>query len=173
MKQRHEIMTNLLVMALACDQTRVFNMSYNGRGSNTTKLGYEKPHHTCTHEEPRDEKLGYQPNASWFVRRAMESWAHYVKAFAGIKEGDGTVLDNMLLFANSDQSFAKVHGMDGIPMFTAGRAGGKLKGGIHVAGANSPGARVGYTIQKVLGIDIDSWGTQSNTTSKEIGEVLA
>ena len=47
-----------------------------------------------------------------------------------------------------------------------------MKGGIHVAGATSPGARVGYTIQKVLGIDIASWGTQSNTTSKEIGEVL-
>jgi hypothetical protein len=103
----------------------------------------------------------------------MESWAYFVEAFTKVKEGDGTVLDNMLLFANSDQSFAKVHGMDGIPMFTAGRAGGKLKGGIHVAGNGSPGARVGYTVQKVLGVDIASWGTQSNTTSKDIGEVLA
>ena len=31
----------------------------------TTKLGYEKPHHTTTHEEPLDERLGYQPIVSW------------------------------------------------------------------------------------------------------------
>src|SRR6185312_11446887 len=72
---RHKMLTELMVMAVACDQTRVFNMSYVGRGTNTTKLGYEKPHHTCTHEEPVDATLGYQPNCSWFTRRAMESWA--------------------------------------------------------------------------------------------------
>ena len=84
---RHRLMADLMVMAVACDQTRVFNMAYSAAQAATIKVGYEKPHHTTTHEEPVDEKLGYQPNASWFVRRAMESWAHYVKAFAGIKEG--------------------------------------------------------------------------------------
>ena len=170
--KRHNMMTDIFVMAVACDQTRVINMTYANSFPATARPGYDKPHHSATHEEPVDEALGYQPNVSWYTRRSMESWSYFVQAFTKIKEGDGTLLDNMLLFANSDQSFAKVHGMDGIPMFTAGRAGGKMKGGVHVAGATTPGARVGYTIQKVLGIDIDSWGTQSNTTSKEIGEVL-
>jgi hypothetical protein len=171
--KRHNMMTDLFVMAVACDQTRVINMTYANSFPATARPGYDKPHHSATHEEPVDEALGYQPNVSWYTRRSMEAWAYFVEAFTKVKEGDGVLLDNMLLFANSDQSFAKVHGMDGIPMFTAGRAGGKLKGGVHVAGAGQPGSRVGYTIQKVLGLDIDSWGSQSNTTSKEIGEVLA
>ena len=70
-----------MVMAIACDQTRVFNMSMSKSDSNSTKQGYEKPHHTCTHEESIDEKLGYQPNASWFTKRSMENWAYFVEAF--------------------------------------------------------------------------------------------
>jgi hypothetical protein len=171
--KRHNMMTDLFVMAVACDQTRVINMTYANSFPATAKPGYDKPHHSATHEEPVDEQLGYQPNVSWYTRRCMEAWSYFVEAFTKIKEGDGVVLDNMLIYANSDQSFAKVHGMDGIPMFTAGRAGGKVKGGIHVAGGGQPGTRVGFTCQKALGLDIESWGTQSNSTSKAISEVLA
>lgn len=170
--QRHEIMTKLMVMAVACDQTRVFNMAYAGETAATSKPGYEKPHHTATHEEPTDPKLGYQKEVSWFTRRAMESWAYYVQALASVKEGDGTLLDNVLIYALSDISYAKVHSLDGIPMFTAGRAGGRIKTGLHVAGNKDPGTRLGYTLMQVMGVDTPSWGHQSNTTSKEIGEIL-
>ena len=110
-------MTDLMVMAVACDQTRVFNMSYSNSSSNTTKAGYEKPHHTCTHEEPVDETLGYQPNASWFTRRALEEWAYYVEAFSKVKEGSGTLLDNVFIYAFTDHGYARVHSLDGMPMF--------------------------------------------------------
>jgi len=160
-------------MAIACDQTRVFNMNYSSASANTTKAGYEKPHHTCTHEEPIDQAIGYQPNASWFLRRSMESWAYFVEAFSKVKEGDGTLLDNMLIYASSDTAWARIHSLDGIPLFTAGRAGGRIKAGLHVDGAGGPGARVGYTALKTFGLDAASWGTKSNTTSKEIGEILA
>src|SRR5690606_9844725 len=46
---RHHALTDLMVMAVACDQTRVFNMSFSSAQSNATKAGYEKPHHTTTH----------------------------------------------------------------------------------------------------------------------------
>src|SRR6185437_12617740 len=59
--ERHDMMTQLLVMAVACDQTRVFNMAYSHAQASTIKVGYEKPHHTTTHEEPVDPTLGYQP----------------------------------------------------------------------------------------------------------------
>jgi Protein of unknown function (DUF1552) len=170
--ERHRLFTDLLVMAVACDQTRVLNMTYSKSFASTTKVGYEKPHHTASHEEPLDHALGYQPMVSWFLRRAFESWAYYVQAFSKVKEGDGTLLDNMLIYASTDQSFAKIHSIEGLPMFTAGRAGGKLKTGLHIDGGGTPGARLGYTAMKTLGVDISSWGTQSNNTSKEITEIL-
>ncbi len=170
--ERHGLMTKLMVMAIACDQARVFNMGYAGETAATTKPGYEKPHHTATHEEPTDPKLGYQVEVSWFTRRAMENWAEFVKAFADQKEGDGSLLDNCLVYAMSDISFAKIHSLDNIPMFTAGTAGGKVKTGYHIQGNGEPGTRLGYTLMKVMGLDIPSWGTLSNTTSKEFGEIL-
>ncbi|MGE3335963.1 MAG: DUF1552 domain-containing protein [Rhodospirillaceae bacterium] len=170
--QRHTMMTKLMTMAVACDQTRVFNMAYAGETAATTKAGYEKPHHTATHEEPTDARLGYQIEVSWFTRRAMEAWAEFVAAMAAVKEGDGTLLDNTLVYAMSDISYAKIHSLDNIPMFTAGTAGGRIKTGLHVQGNGEAGTRLGYTLMKVMGLDIPSWGTLSNTTSKEIGEIL-
>jgi Protein of unknown function (DUF1552) len=170
--ERHKMLTDLMVMAIACDQTRVCNMAYSAAFASTTKVGYEKPHHTCTHEEPIDQTIGYQPTASWFLRRSMESWAYFVEAFTKVKEGDGTLLDNMLIYASSDTAWARIHSLDGIPLFTAGGAGGRIKTGLHVDGAGSPGARVGYTALKVFGLDAASWGTKSNATSQEIGEIL-
>ncbi len=169
---RHDIMADLLAMAIACDQTRVFNMAYSEGFSATTKPGYEKPHHTCTHEEPLDATLGYQPTASWFTLRAMESLARFITTFENIKEGDGTVLDNCLIFANSETSLARIHSMDAIPMFTAGRAGGRIKTGLHINGAGSTVSRVGSTLFKVMGIDVPVWGEKSNQTNKEVTEIL-
>ena len=170
--QRHAMMTDLLAMAVACDQTRIFNMVYSYGFSNTTKVGYDKPHHTCTHEEPKDEKLGYQPNASWFVRRAMESWAYYVKAFAAIKEGDGTLLDNCLIMANSDVSEARVHSIEEMAAFTAGTMGGKLKTGLHIPCKGAKITNLGLTALQALGFESKTWGAKSNETDKTISELL-
>jgi hypothetical protein len=78
----------------------------------------------------------------------------------------------MLIYASTDQSFAKIHSIDGLPMFSAGSAGGRIKTGLHIDGGGTPGTRLGYTMMKTLGVDIPSWGTQSNNTSKEISEIL-
>jgi hypothetical protein len=170
---RHRLMTDLLAMALACNQTKVVNMVYSNSGALTTKIGEEKAHHTVTHEELIDEKLGYQPLTSWFTRRAMESWAYFVAAMAKVPEGDGTLLDNMLVYAHSDQEFAKIHSLNGIPMFTAGRAGGRVKTGFHIDGKGEPGTRLGYTVQRIMGVEVNSWGNGSNKAANEIGEILA
>ncbi|MEE4360624.1 MAG: DUF1552 domain-containing protein [Pseudomonadales bacterium] len=170
--KRHRILAELMLMAVACDQTRVFNMFYAAAFSATTKPGYDKPHHTATHEEAVDPVLGYQPNTSWYTRRAMEEWAWYVQALADFREGDGSLLDHSFIYATTDQSFAKMHAIDGIPMFSAGNAFGRVRTGLHIDGGGSPGCRLGYTAQRLMGLDIESWGTKSNNTSKEIGEIL-
>jgi len=170
---RHQMMTELMVMAIACDQTRVFNMAYSAAFSSIIKPGYPKPHHTCTHEEPVDEGTGYQQNASWFTRRAMESWVDFVDAFKKIPEGDGTLLDNVLILGTTDVGYARTHAIDGMPVFLAGRAGGKGKSGMHIDLKGGSVSQVGYTALRLLGIDKSSWGTLSNESSEVIHEVVA
>jgi len=116
--------------------------------------------------------LGYQPIASWFTRRAMESWAEFVQAFMTIKEGDGTLLDNVFIYGSTDHGYARVHSLDGMPAFTAGRAGGRVKSGQHIDLGGTAGTRLGYTALRLMGIDTPSWGTKSNNTSQEVGEIL-
>lgn len=170
---RHKLMTDLLIMAVACDQTRVFNMSYSDTGALTTKKGLAQAHHTLTHEEPIDDKLGYQPNCSWFTRRAMENWLYFVQAFSNFKEGDGALLDNMMILAHSEQSLARIHSIDGMAMFTAGRAGGKVKSGYHISGKGEASVtQLPYTMMQVMGLDLASWGTKSNNATKVVSEIL-
>jgi len=170
--RRHRMMTELMLMAVACDQTRVFNMFYASAFSATTKPGYDKPHHTATHEEAVVDAEQCQPNVSWYTRRAMEEWSYYVQALASVKEGDGTLLDNAFIYSTTDQSFAKIHGIEGIPMFSAGSAGGRVKTGLHIDGGTSPGCRLGYTAMRLMGLDVPSWGDKSNKTSAQISEIL-
>lgn len=170
--KRNEMMSDLLAMAIACDQTRVVNMAYADMSSNTIKPGYEKPHHTSTHEEAVDEKLGYQPVCSWFVRRSMEGLAYFIKSFEKIKEGDGTLLDNMLIVADTGDANARTHGLLDMPMFTAGRAGGKVKTGLHIDMNGAPMSRMSLTAMRVLGMDVKTFGGGSNTTSEVINDIL-
>jgi hypothetical protein len=170
--RRHSMITDMLAMAVACDQTRVINMVLTAPSAVTVKEGYEKPHHTATHEEPNDPVLGYQPISSWFIRKSMENWLYFVQAFDKIKEGDGTLLDNMLIVAHSELGLARAHTLDGMGLFTAGRAGGKMKTGLHIAGKGTQVTEIGYTALRVMGLEMESWGTKDNMTSKTIGSIL-
>ncbi|MEY2926948.1 MAG: hypothetical protein RL367_1425 [Pseudomonadota bacterium] len=168
----HAMMTDLLVMALACDNARVFNMNFNNGASSLTRVGSTITHHQLTHEEVLDNRLGYQPEVTFFVNKIMAAWADFAGALDGVKEGNGTLLDNCLVFAHSETEFAKFHTIDNIPMMTAGSAGGRIKTGMHVAGGGSPVSRVGLTLQQVMGVPLDKWGTGSMETRKSIGEIL-
>ena len=172
-KINHKLMAQMLAMALACNQTRVFNMNFSTAASDLRQAGQTTGYHQNTHEEMIDRAIGYQPTVDFFATRSMEAWADFVSALAAIKEGDGTLLDNTLVFAHSDVSYAKNHDVLGIPVMLAGRAGGKVKSGIHVHGNGESISRVGLTLQQVMGISVDSWGMDAMNTKRPIGEILA
>ncbi len=168
----HELMADLMVMALACDQTRVFNMMFNNGASSLTRVGSSITHHQLTHEEVLDNRLGYQPEATYFLTKIMDAWVYMVAALDKVQEGPRTLLDNTLLFAHSETEFAKFHTIDNIPMMSAGSAGGKMKTGIYVDGEGTPVSRVGLTLQQIMGVPLDRWGTKSMETAKSIGEIM-
>jgi hypothetical protein len=169
----HKLFVNLLAHALACGQTRVVNITFSDATSSLRRTGSSMTHHVFSHEETVDAKLGYQPNVTWFASQAGHGMADMLTAFDSIKEGNGTLLDRMLVMINSDTGYAKVHSLDDMPILTAGGAGGRIKTGIHVAAKGDPSTRVGLTCQQAVGVPINSWGTDSMQTSKTITEVMA
>lgn len=170
----HRLMSRLLAMALACDQTRVFNVVFShGSVSHLRRAGDSTVHHTYTHEESVDKALGYQPRATYFVERSMTAWAEFLEILKSIPEGDGCLLDNCLVFAHSEVSLASTHDVTGLPMMIAGRAGGRVRPGIHVKGRGDPVSRVGLTLQQVMGVQVQRWGTRSMETTRPLTEILA
>lgn len=171
-QQNHKLLTDILVMALACNQTRVFNMLYSQALSLLRRRGESFTHHTLTHEEPIDASLGYQREVAELHVTSMKALASFIEAFKRVPEGDGTLLDNTLIFANSDTGNSRVHSVDNIPVMLIGTAGGRLKPGHHIIGNGAPISRIGLTALQVMGIPVERWGTGSLETSKPISEIL-
>lgn len=169
----HRLMAQLLAMALACNQTRVFNVIFSQGASGLRKAGGSTAHHQLTHEEPVDKSLGYQPQATYFSQRSVQAWAEFVGILGRVREGDGTLLDNCLVLAHSDVSLAKVHDVTELPVMLAGRAGGRVRSGIHVRGNGESITRVGLTVQQVMGLSVERWGGRSMQATKPIDEILA
>jgi hypothetical protein len=169
--KNHKLFMALLAHALACGQTRVFSVEFGGMAAH--KAGDSATFHTLTHEEGTDVALGYQPTVHWFMLRVAEGFRDMAAALDGIREGDGTLLDRCLVMYSTDTGNARYHSMDNIPLLTAGKAGGRIKTGIHVAARGDPVTRVGLTAQHAMGVPVSAWGTESNRTSKPFSEVLA
>ena len=169
----HRLLAQLLALALACNQTRVFNVVFSPGASKLRRAGSSADHHQLTHEEPVDSALGYQSEATWFVERSMVAFSEFLDIIKDVPEGDGTLLDNCLVLAHSETSLAKTHDVTGIPLMLAGQAGGRLRTGLHVKGNGDPVSRVGLTVQQVMGLRVDRWGTRSMETQRPVTEVLA
>ena len=169
----HDAMAGLLVAALLCDQTRVFNVTFSWGTSELRRQGTDTAHHQLTHDEVVDAQLGYQPRATEYVLASMDAWGAFVKRLAATPEGAGSLLDSCLVLGHSESSFAKSHSIAGLPVMLAGSAGGRVKPGLHVAGNGEPVTRVGLTIQQALGVTVESWGTKSMQTSRPVSEILA
>src|SRR5687767_837895 len=167
------LMARLGAMALATDQTRVFNLSVSSPQNAMFVPGDPLGFHQSTHEEPVDPKLGYQPRVHEYNVASMELFAAFLKELDAIQEGDGTLLDHSVVMAFTDQSYARIHSVDGLPILVAGGAGGRLKTGYHIAADNSAVSRVGLTLQKALGVSVDIWGKDSLQVRSPYTELLA
>ena len=169
----HESFTRMLAMAVACNQTSVFNVTFSDSLSSLRRAGESLTHHSLSHEERMDPELGLQPQTSWFNTRSMDALALFIDVFSSIKEGDGTLLDNVLIIAGSETGDARTHSIDEVPFMSIGHAGGRIKTGLYVNGNASPTTRIGLTAMQIMGVSTDSWGTRSLETSKIISDILA
>ncbi len=168
----HKLMTDLLVMALQCHQTKVFNMVFSPSASTLRKAGAADTHHMLTHQEPVDDKLGYQPDATWYSQRSMEQLGYLLDKLTTAQEGGKPLLDNMLLYAHSDTSFAKMHSLDEMPVIMAGKAGGRVKTGLHIREEGAPVSKTALTAMRAVGLKAGAFGSDSMQTTQAVTEVL-
>jgi hypothetical protein len=165
-------MAKLLALGLACNQSRVFNFVHTAGLSETYVPGESKIYHQITHDEPTDTALGYQPETSRLAGLVMQAFGDFLVELEAVKEGEGTLLDNCLIMAFSDTGYAKIHSIENIPMFLAGKAGGRHKAGQHIHAVGESVTRVSLTAQQLVGAPVGEFGSGSMRTARPIAEVI-
>ena len=103
----------------------------------------------------------------------MQGFGEFLTEMNAIKEGPGTLLDNMLVLGLSDTGYAKIHAIENIPMFLAGGAGGKHKAGQHIHSSGEPVTRVSLTAMQLAGAPVGEFGVGTMKTARPISEVMA
>jgi len=180
---RNELMAELLAMAMACDQTRVFSHLFTKPVGNTRLpleidnfelFGNLEGHHTLTHDEPRFEDGS--PTPMWRVHEVMiwyfQQLATFVDKFRAIEEGDGTLLDHMALMATTDTSNPRGHWVTNFPIMYFGNASGRLQQGVHIRSEGDNAARVGLSMIRACGAaSVVGFGKDAGYTEDGFGEM--
>ncbi len=145
-RTNHGLMSEVLVMALACNQTRVFNLAFA----------------SASPEAP----------AAGLATESMAAFAELIGKLSAIREGDRRLIDNTLVYAHSDAAVAGPRELTGIPVMLAGSAGGRIRTNLHVEGRGDPVSRTGLTALRAMGVMLEAWGEKSMKTGDPIGEIL-
>jgi hypothetical protein len=163
-----------MALALSCDLTRVISYAFTTEESETIfyKLGATAQYHDgITHRAAEGNNREVMVKAMAFQ---MGRLAKLVERFASTPEGEGSLLDNSLIYACSAVSDPVKHRTDEVPVVLAGRAGGRLKTGIHHRSTtNEASTKVQLTILNALGVPRKEFGVGVNRVSDTLGGIEA
>jgi hypothetical protein len=160
-------MVDILAMALACDQTRVFSHWFTHSVSDTLFPDTTDGHHRLTHDEPGD-----QPQVNSIDVYIMTELAYLIQKLESIAEGDGTLLDNCVVLATSDCSLGRQHRLEDYPIILAGSAGGRIVQGTHYHSASSENAsKVLLSLVRAMDIPAASFGAEDGEVTDGLGAI--
>ena len=154
--------------ALACDQTRVISNWFSAAVQNSLLYpGLSESHHSLTHFESEPQDGVHQ-----CMLFNMERMAQFLAALDSIQEGDGTLLDHMVVLGTSDCASGKLHSGEDFPTVMVGSADGRFKTNIHWRSENGDNAtRVPLTIARNLGLDLASFGVGDIEATESLTDI--
>ena len=156
-------MSDLIALALACDQTRAFSVMFSGSTATTVfwQVNVTRGHHQLSHDEAGD-----QPQIQATTVFTMKMFGILLDRLKATPEGAGNLLDNCAIMASSDCAEGKSHSNKDYPILIAGRAGGKLKSpGVHHRAVGENSNQVLLTLLRAVGLQKASFGINGSLTS--------
>ena len=159
--QEHvRLMLDLIALAFWTDSTRVSSFMFandvSGKDFGALIPGTAGGHHEFSHHQDKPEK--YEPYTK-INRWHTEQLAYLMDKLAGIKEGEGTVLDNSMIMFGSSMSDGNRHDPSNLPIVLAGGAGGRIKTGRHIAcEKNTPLCNLYVSMLDRMGTPVESFG---------------
>jgi hypothetical protein len=113
--------------------------------------GFKGAFHSSSHHGEREDRIvDFQKINTYHVSMVP----YLADKLKHTPDGDGNLLDNSLIIYGSPMGDSNLHNHKRCPLFLVGRAGGRLKGGLHLRAADgTPMANVMLSVLQALGID--------------------
>ena len=159
-----KLMFDLQALAFASDTTRVFafKMARDASGRVYPDSGVTTGFHNCSHHQEKEERVREFAKINTYHVSLMP---YFLEKLKRTPDGDGTLLDHTLVIYGSPMGDSNVHNHKRCPLFFAGHAGGRLKGGLHLKAADgTPMANPMLSAMHLLGLDgMEAFGDSSGT----------
>jgi len=157
--QEHtKLMFDLMAIAYQANITRIstFMMAREVSYRTFPMLGISEGFHPASHHQNNPARL---ENLTKINTYHVSLMAYFLGKLKATPDGDGNLLDHSLILFGSGMSNSNVHNHSPLPVFVAGGAAGKLKGGRHLKyPEGTPMANLLLTILNKAGIPQDRVG---------------
>jgi len=163
-------MFDLMTLAYQSDRTRIitFMMSREFNSRTYPELGIHDGHHAISHHQNAPERLAQLVKINSFH---MEVFTYFLGKLRFTTDGDGSLLDHMMLIYGGGMSDGNSHWPLDLPILLLGSGAGTLKPGRHVMyPAGTPLANLHLSLLDRLGVHIDKLG-DSNGRCEQLSDV--
>jgi hypothetical protein len=151
------LMHDLLVVAFQADITRVATLLYSREGSNRSypELGFSDGHHPITHHRNLPDLVEKVTKINCYH---VDQFAYLVGKLKSVQEGDGTLLDHLMIVYGSSLSDGNMHRHENLPVLVVGGGGG-LRPGRHVVySQETPMTNLFLTLLDRMGVRTEKLG---------------
>ena len=160
-----KMMFDLQVLAHQVDLTRVstFMLGREVSSRTYTEIGVPDAHHPLSHHEYKPEKIALMSKINTYH---ASMFADYLTKLRATPDGDGNLLDNMLILYGGGMSDSNSHSPLDLPVLLLGGCGGQLEGGRHLRYADDPlMPNLLVTLLDRLDVPVDSLGESDGKLS--------
>ena len=157
-EEHAKLMFDLQVLAYQTDLTRVisFMMGRELSSRTYTEIGVSDAHHPLSHHEDNPVKIATMSKINVFHTRMF---SYYLDKLQATPDGDGTLLDNVMILFGAGMSNSNAHAPSDLPLVLIGGGAGQLKGGRHLRFAvDTPVANLHLAILDKLGLPVEKLG---------------
>jgi hypothetical protein len=148
-----KLMLDLQVLAFASDTTRVsaLKLSRDVSGRTFPGSGVDTGFHRASHHGENEQRITAFSDINKYHVSTM---AYFAEKLKETPDGDGTLLDNILILYGSPMGDSNLHNHKRVPLMLLGHAGGRVKGGRHfVLPDGSPSANLHLSVLQRLGFE--------------------
>ena len=164
------LLFDLQTVAFQTNLTRITTLMVGREGSNRTyrEIGVAGAHHGLTHHQGDQAKI---EQITRINRYHVEQFAYWLGKLKSISDGDGSLLDNLMIVYGSGLSDGNEHLHHDLPVMVAGRGSGSLHPGRHVRYPDeTPLTNLYMTLLSHMGVHPESIG-DSNGQLQLLSEI--